>query len=93
MSNKIIKAIQKINPTAQVTVTDEDINSIVWENGTTPISVADIQAQIPIVEQEIANEKAQKEADSLAGNNKLLELGLTQAQVTAMTGYTPPVAE
>jgi predicted RNA binding protein with dsRBD fold (UPF0201 family) len=93
MSNKIIKAIQKINPTAQVTVTDEDINSIVWENGTTPISVADIQAQIPIVEQEIANEKAQKEADALAGNNKLLELGLTQAQVTAMTGYTPPVAE
>jgi hypothetical protein len=37
--------------------------------------------------------KAQKEADALAGNNKLLELGLTQAQVTAMTGYTPPVAE
>jgi len=90
MNNKIIKAIQKINPTAQVTVTDEDINSIVWENGTTPISVADIQAQIPIVEQEIANEKAQKDADALAGNNKLLELGLTQAQVTAMTGYTPP---
>ena len=33
--------------------------------------------------------KAQKEADALAGNNKLLELGLTQAQVTAMTGYKP----
>ena len=39
------------------------------------------------------NAKAQKEADALAGNNKLLELGLTQAQVTAMTGYTPPVSE
>jgi arsenate reductase-like glutaredoxin family protein len=37
--------------------------------------------------------KTQKEADALAGNNKLLELGLTQAQVTAMTGYTPPVSE
>ena len=37
--------------------------------------------------------KAQKNADALAGNNKLLELGLTQAQVTAMTGYTPPVSE
>jgi hypothetical protein len=37
--------------------------------------------------------KAQKEADALAGNNKLLELGLTQAQVTAMTGYMPPVSE
>ena len=90
MINKIIKAIQKINPKAEVSVSGEDINSIVWENGTTPISVADIQAQIPIVEQEIANEKAQKKADALAGNNKLLELGLTQAQVTAMTGYTPP---
>jgi hypothetical protein len=37
-----------------------------------------------------ATAKAQKDADALAGNNKLLELGLTQAQVTAMTGYTPP---
>ena len=90
MKNKIIEAIKKINANAEVSVVSEDINSIVWENGTTPISVADIQAQIPIVEQEIANEKAQKEADALAGNNKLLELGLTQAQVTAMTGYTPP---
>ena len=34
--------------------------------------------------------KAKKEADALAGNNKLLELGLTQAQATALTGYTPP---
>ena len=44
-------------------------------------------------EQEKQQAKAQKEADALAGNNKLLELGLTQAQVTAMTGYTPPVSE
>ena len=44
-------------------------------------------------EQEEQQAKAQKEADALAGNNKLLELGLTQAQVTAMTGYTPPVSE
>lgn len=47
-----------------------------------------IQTQADIQAYETA--KAQKEADALAGNNKLLELGLTQAQVTAMTGYTPP---
>ena len=46
MENKIIKAIQKINPTAEVSVSEEDINSIVWENGTTPISVSDIQAKM-----------------------------------------------
>ena len=49
MSN-IIKAIQKINPTAEVSVSEEDINTIVWENGTTPISKADIEAQFPAVE-------------------------------------------
>ena len=43
-----------------------------------------------VKQQEEQQAKAQKEADALAGNNKLLELGLTQAQVTAMTGYTPP---
>jgi hypothetical protein len=36
MSN-IIKAIQKINPTAQVSISADDINTLVWENGTTPI--------------------------------------------------------
>ena len=56
------------------------------------------QRESDIANAEIARQaektaKAQKDADALAGNNKLLELGLTQAQVTAMTGYTPPVAE
>ena len=46
MENKIIKAIQKINPTAEVSVSGEDINSIVWENGTTPISKADIEVKM-----------------------------------------------
>ena len=90
MDNKIIRAIQKINPTAEVSVSAEDINSIVWENGTTPISVADIQAQIPIVEQEIANEEQAKIDAQVSGNQKLLDLGLTQAEATALTGYTPP---
>jgi hypothetical protein len=51
MSN-IIKAIQKINPTAQVSVSADDINTIVWHNGTTPIAkelilakVAELQAE------------------------------------------------
>ena len=38
--------------------------------------------------------KAQAEATNKAnGNQKLLDLGLTQAEATALTGYTPPVAE
>jgi hypothetical protein len=34
-----------------------------------------------------------KETDQASGNQKLLDLGLTQAEATALTGYTPPVAE
>ena len=41
----IIKAIQKINPTAQVSVSGDDINTIVWENGTTPIPANEILAK------------------------------------------------
>ena len=81
--NKLIKAIQKINPTAEVSVSEEDINSIIWENGTTPISVADIQAQLPIVEQEIADAAAKKIADKEAANDKLRALGLTDDEIEA----------
>ena len=31
-----------------------------------------------------------KETDAKNGNKKLLDLGLTQDEVTAMTGYKPP---
>ena len=46
MKNKIIEAILKLNPTAEVSVSGEDINSIVWNNGTTPIPKADIEAKM-----------------------------------------------
>ena len=85
----IAKAIRKINPNAEFKYLDEDINTIEWLNGTTPISVADINAklaELPTVEEE-------KQADATNkanGNQKLLDLGLTQAEATALTGYTPP---
>ena len=81
MSN-IIKAVLKINPNAELSVSDNDVNTIVWENGTTPIPKADIEAMIPTIETEIenvANEKA-------SGKQKLKDLGLTDAEIKALTG-------
>ena len=49
----ITKAILKINPTAQVSVSGNDINQITWHNGTPPIPKDQILAIIPQVEQEI----------------------------------------
>ncbi len=48
----IFKAIMKINPEADFTYTDDDINKIVWLNGTTPISKADIEAKMVEVQAE-----------------------------------------
>ena len=42
----ILEAIRKINPNAQVTIRGNDINTIEWHNGTTPISKADIEAKM-----------------------------------------------
>jgi hypothetical protein len=66
----IIKAILKINPQAQVSVSADDINQITWENGTPPIPKEQILAIIPQVELDIAMEtlrarrnKALKDSD------------------------------
>ena len=83
----IIEAILKINPNAEVSVSGEDINTceITWHNGTTPISKADIEAkmaELPTVEEEAA----QKETDAASGKQKLKDLGLTDAEIKALTG-------
>jgi len=48
----LLKAIKAINPSAQFNYTEEDINSIEWLNGTTPIA-----------KQTILNKQAELEAD------------------------------
>ena len=61
----IIEAILKINPSAEVTVNAEDINQITWHNGTTPIPKADIEAQLPIVEFDMAMEDLRSKRNNL----------------------------
>ena len=41
----IIKSIKAINPTAQVSISADDINTLVWHNGTTPIPANEILAK------------------------------------------------
>jgi hypothetical protein len=96
----IDKAILKINPSAifSISAKKEDRNNvdkstIRWLDGTTPISKADIKAKIAELETAKANEGTAKENAKVSGNQKLLDLGLSQAECTALTGYTPPVAE
>jgi hypothetical protein len=49
---KISQAIFKINPVAEFSYNEENIDTIQWYNGTTPIPKEQILAMIPIVERE-----------------------------------------
>ena len=52
MNDTVIKAILKIDPNAEVSVSGNDINTIEWHNGTTPIPKADIEAKMVEVQAE-----------------------------------------
>ena len=49
---KIHYAIRKINPNAEFTYQNDDIDTIQWHNGTTPISKADIEAKMVEIQAE-----------------------------------------
>ena len=80
----VIDAILAIIPNAQVTCNNEDIDTIQWHNGTTPIPKADIEAMIPTVEQEIADAATKKINDKASANAKLKALGLTDDEIEAL---------
>ena len=91
MTKTYIHAIKAIRPNAQVGMEGTSYEGIIWFDET-PIDKATLDAklaELPTEEQEIQAEKNAK----ASGNQKLLDLGLSQAEATALTGYTPPVAE
>jgi uncharacterized small protein (DUF1192 family) len=79
----IIQAILKINPNAKVTVRG---NEIEWLENTTPISKSEIEAMIPVVEQEIANAEANRIAKKESAKAKLAALGLDEEEIKAIIG-------
>ena len=65
-------------------MTEAEINAF---NTQKEIDLANFQAK-----QQARETAKQADATNKAnGNQKLLDLGLTQAEATALTGYTPPV--
>jgi len=82
---KIHYAIKKINSNAEFTYKDDNIDTIEWLNGTTPIPKADIEAKMAELPTE-EEQTAQIETDAASGKQKLKDLGLTDAEIKALTG-------
>ena len=77
------KAIKKINPNAVFTIRGEEIE---WLNGTTPISKSEIEAMIPVVQQEQEDKIATEIANKQSALNKLKALGLNDAEIKSIIG-------
>lgn len=85
----IHKAIKKINPTAEVSMSGDDISAldtIIWENGTTPINKQDILDLVPECLAEIEAEEQAKIDNKQSALNKLKALGLNDAEIKAIIG-------
>ena len=82
----LLQIILDINPNAQVTIQDNNYESIQWDNGTTPISLEDIENRRSTVEfNESLNDLRQKRNNLLAQTDYL---ALSDQTMTAeMTAY------
>ena len=85
---------QLYNNVKQIAVDNDGTMRCLDENGS-EVSIDMTAVNTKATELQTAEDaKEQSKIDAkVSGNQKLLDLGLTQAEATALTGYTPPVAE
>jgi len=82
----IFRAVKIINSDAQLSMSSNDLDTITWENGTTPISKADIEAKLTEAQNELDAEAQAKIDKKASGKQKLLDLGLSEEEVKALIG-------
>ena len=80
-ANKIVEAINEIEPDREFSFNGENLDTIVWHDIATKsaISKEDIEAKITELEQQKSDKKA-------SGKQKLKDLGLDDDEIKALTG-------
>ena len=82
----IYKAIRKINQNTQISMSEDDVNTIIFENGTPPINKQDILDLVPECLAEIEAEIQAKIDNKQSALNKLKALGLNDAEIKSIIG-------
>ena len=82
----IFKAVKIINSDAEMSISENDLDTIVWENGTSPIAKSDIEAKLTQAQNELDAEAQSKIDKKTSGKQKLLDLGLSEEEVKALIG-------
>jgi len=86
-----LNAIHELYPNAYTAVEDNGVIKVYDVNeNELEVDLTAVNAKAEELKANL-NNKIQAEKDAqVSGNQKLLDLGLTQAEATALTGYTPP---
>ena len=82
----IIKAVRIINPDAQISISGNDLDTITFENGTTPIAKSDIEAKLTQAQNELDAEAQELIDKKESGKQKLKDLGLDDDEIKALIG-------
>ena len=82
----ICDTILALNPTAQVSCSGDDVNRIIWENGTQPIAKNIILAKQLELQTEEDNKIAQQESKKQSAIAKLKALGLDEEEIKSLLG-------
>jgi hypothetical protein len=86
MKIDICTTILALNPTAQVSVTGDDVNQIEWLKNTPVIANNIILAKQTELQTEEDNRIIQKEINKQSALNKLKALGLNDAEINSIIG-------
>jgi len=82
----ICDTILALNPSAQVSCSDNDVNRIEWLEGTAPIANDIILAKQVELQNAEDNRIEQEKINKQSALNKLSALGLTEAEIKAIIG-------
>ena len=82
----IIRAVKIINSDAKLSISGNDLDTIVWENETTPISKSDIEAKLTQAQNELDAEAQAVIDNKTSANAKLKALGLTDDEIKSLVG-------
>ena len=80
------QAVVSLRPDTEWVMTGDDVENITWHTqGVTPLTTAEVEAEMVRLEAVAVDKQAAKEAAVKSGRAKLLALGLTNEEVEAMT--------
>jgi|TARA_R110000868_G_scaffold68414_2_gene202282 hypothetical protein len=82
----IYRAVKIINSNATLSISENDLDSITWEDGTTPISKSNIEAKLTQAQNELDAEAQAVIDNKTSANAKLKALGLTDDEIKSLVG-------